>query len=143
LKSRRRSALFKGFRGKAVKAKHGLYRALCQNMVQGVTKVFEKSLLINGVGYKVTMQGNKVVLGIGFSHPVEVVEPAGIKFECPTANEIVVKGIDKTAVGQCDASIRSIKRLNLTTVTASSTRVKLFFVKKAKLQVNKGAYYYD
>jgi len=90
-------------------AKHGLYRALLHNMVVGVTEGYKKSLKVNGVGWKVAKQGNKLVLNVGFSHPVEFVEPEGIKFECPTPNEIVVSGIDKTVVGQTAANIREIR----------------------------------
>lgn len=96
---------------KQTKAMHGLYRALCQNMLDGVSKGFSKTLVISGVGYKVAKQGNKIVMGIGFSHPVEVVEPQGITFECPTATEIVVKGVDKNVVGQTAASIKAIKKV--------------------------------
>ena len=77
------------------KAKHGLYRALTANMVKGVTEGFQKTLIVNGVGWKVAKQGNKVVLNVGFSHPVEVVEIDGISLDCPSVTEIVVKGIDK------------------------------------------------
>lgn len=91
------------------KAKHGLYRALTANMVKGVTEGYQKNLIINGVGYKVAKQGNKVVLNVGFSHPVEVAEVEGISLECPSANEIVVKGINKEKVGQFAAMVRSIR----------------------------------
>ena len=90
-------------------AKHGLYRALLHNMVVGVTEGYKKTLKVNGVGWKVQKQGNKVVLNVGFSHPVEFPEPAGVKLECPSVNEIVVSGIDKTAVGQTAANIRKIR----------------------------------
>ncbi|MGN0817940.1 MAG: 50S ribosomal protein L6 [Candidatus Coproplasma sp.] len=90
-------------------AKHGLYRALLHNMVVGVTTGYTKTLKVNGVGWKVAKQGNKVVLNVGYSHPVEFVEPAGISLTCPTANEIVVAGIDKTLVGQTAANIRTIR----------------------------------
>lgn len=90
-------------------AKHGLYRALLHNMVVGVTEGYSKKLKVNGVGWKVAKQGNKVVLNVGYSHPVEFPEPAGVKFECPTVNEIVVSGIDKTLVGQTAANIRKIR----------------------------------
>ena len=90
-------------------AKHGLYRALIHNMVVGVSEGYKKSLKVNGVGWKVAKQGNKVVLNVGYSHHVEVVEPAGIKLECPSATEIVVSGIDKTVVGQTAANIRKIR----------------------------------
>ena len=94
---------------KKMKALHGLTRTLIHNMVVGVTQGYSKSLKVNGVGWKVAKQGNKVVLNVGFSHPVEFTEPAGVKLECPSANEIVVSGIDKTLVGQTAADIRSIR----------------------------------
>lgn len=90
-------------------AKHGLYRALLHNMVVGVTQGYSKTLVVNGVGWKVAKQGNKVVLNIGFSHPVDFPEVAGVKLECPTPNEIVVSGIDKTVVGQVAANIRKLR----------------------------------
>lgn len=91
------------------KAKHGLYRALCANMINGVTEGYSKSLIVNGVGWKVAKQGNKVVLNVGFSHPVEVAEIEGISLDCPSATEIVVKGIDKEKVGQFAAIVRGIR----------------------------------
>ena len=94
---------------KELEPKHGLYRALLHNMVVGVTEGYKKSLKVNGVGWKVAKQGNKVVLNVGFSHPVEFAEPAGIKLECPGPNEITVTGIDKALVGQTAADIRNIR----------------------------------
>lgn len=91
------------------KAKHGLYRALCASMIKGVTDGFQKNLIVNGVGWKVAKQGNKVVMNVGFSHPVEVAEVEGITLECPTQTEIIVKGIDKAKVGQFAAIIRGIR----------------------------------
>ncbi len=91
------------------KAQHGLYRMLIHNMVVGVSQGFSKSVVINGVGYKATKQGNKVVMSIGFSHPVELLEENGIKLDCPSATEIVVSGISKEAVGQYAAKIRDIR----------------------------------
>lgn len=91
------------------KAMHGLYRMLVANMVKGVSEGFSKTLVINGVGYKATKQGNKVVLNLGFSHPVEVEEIAGITLDCPNATTIVVKGISKEAVGQFAAKVRGIR----------------------------------
>lgn len=91
------------------RALHGLYRALIHNMVVGVTKGFEKSLIVNGVGYKVTLSGNKMTLNIGFSHPVEFTAPEGITFAQPQSLEIVVKGIDRQLVGQTAATIKAIK----------------------------------
>lgn len=90
-------------------AKHGLYRALLHNMVVGVTEGYTKTLVVNGVGWKVAKSGNKIVLNVGFSHPVEFVEPAGVTFACPTPNEITVSGIDKTVVGQTAANIRKVR----------------------------------
>lgn len=90
-------------------ALHGLYRALLHNMVVGVSEGYKKSLKVNGVGWKVAKQGNKIVLNIGFSHPVDFAETDGVKLECPTPNEIVVSGIDKTAVGQVAANIRKLR----------------------------------
>lgn len=91
------------------RALHGLYRALIHNMVVGVTKGFEKSLIVNGVGYKVTISGNKLTMNIGFSHPVEIVAPEGVSFAQPQPLEIVVKGIDRQVVGQTAATIKAIK----------------------------------
>ena len=91
------------------KAKHGLYRALAANMVKGVTEGFKKNLIVNGVGWKVAKQGKKVVLNVGFSHPVEIEEIDGIVLDCPTQTEIVVSGIDKEKVGQYAAKVRGIR----------------------------------
>lgn len=88
-------------------AKHGLYRALVANMVKGVHDGFTRNLVINGVGYKASVQGDKLVLNIGYSHPIEVVAPQGIKFECPTQTDIVVSGYDKELVGQTAANIKA------------------------------------
>ena len=93
------------------KAKHGLYRALIANMVTGVTTGFEKKLVINGVGYKALKQGNKLVLNLGYSHNIEIVEEEGITIECPTALEIVVKGIDKQRVGAVASKIRDLRKV--------------------------------
>mgnify|MGYP001091816035 CR=1 FL=1 len=92
-----------------VKAKHGLYRALIANMVTGVKEGFVKNLQIKGVGYKASKSGNKLMLNLGFSHPIEVVEPEGIKIECPTANDIKISGIDKQKVGQVALNIRDLR----------------------------------
>jgi len=92
---------------KDARAQHGLYRALINNMVVGVTKGFEKALIVNGVGYKAQVQGKKLILNIGYSHPVEIEAPEGITIECPQLTEVVVKGIDKTLVGQVAANIRA------------------------------------
>ena len=86
---------------------HGLTRTLINNMIEGVSNEFSKQLEINGVGYRAAKQGNKIVLTLGYSHPVEMVEPEGIKYEVPNPNSIIVKGIDKELVGQMAAEIRS------------------------------------
>ena len=90
-------------------AKHGLYRALVAGMVKGVTEGFEKVLEVKGVGWKAQVQGNKLVLNVGFSHPVEFVAPAGITFACPTLTEVSVSGISKELVGQVAANIRAVR----------------------------------
>ena len=90
-------------------AKHGLYRALLNGMVTGVSAGFVKSLEVKGVGWKAAVQGNKLVLNVGFSHPVEIVAPEGIKFECPTLTEVNVSGISKELVGQTAANIRKVR----------------------------------
>lgn len=91
-----------------VKAKHGLYRALLANMVKGVTEGFSKKLAFTGVGYKAQMQGDKLVLNIGFSHTITVLERDGVKLSV-AGNEITVSGIDKDTVGQLAAEIRELK----------------------------------
>ena len=91
------------------RALHGLYRALIHNMVVGVTKGFEKSLVVSGVGYKVTLAGNKLTMNIGFFYFVEFTAPDGITFAQPQPLEIVVKGIDRQLVGQTAATIKAIK----------------------------------
>lgn len=92
---------------KGVKSKHGLYRMLIANMIDGVVKPFTKSLIINGVGYKAQVSGQKLTLNIGFSHPVEYVAPEGIKIECPDITQINITGISKELVGQVAATIRA------------------------------------
>ena len=92
------------------KALHGLTRSLLANMVTGVTEGFQKELEINGVGYRAQMQGKKLVLSLGYSHPVEMDEIQGIEIEVPTPNKIIVKGADKQLVGHVAANIRE-KRL--------------------------------
>ena len=86
---------------------HGLTRTLINNMVTGVVEEFTRELEINGVGYRAAKQGNKLVLTLGYSHPVEMVEPAGIKYEVPNPNQIIVKGMDKELVGEMAAVIRT------------------------------------
>jgi large subunit ribosomal protein L6 len=88
------------------RALHGLTRSLIANMVEGVTNGFEKRLEIQGVGYRAQLQGNKLVLALGYSHPVELNAPAGIDFEVPQPTRIVVRGISKQVVGEVAANIR-------------------------------------
>ena len=85
---------------------HGLSRTLINNMVVGVSQGFEKKLEVNGVGYRATKQGNKLVMNLGYSHQVEVTEVDGIKIDVPDQNTIIVKGNDKQKVGQFAAEIR-------------------------------------
>lgn len=92
------------------RAMHGLARALVANMVTGVTTGFEKKLEMVGVGYRAQLQGNKLVINIGFSHPVEIDPPQGIEFEVPAVTKITVKGIDKQLVGNTAADIRAIRK---------------------------------
>lgn len=91
---------------KSLEGLYGLTRALVNNMVEGVVNEFTKTLEINGVGYRAQKQGKKLVLTLGYSHPVEMEEPEGITFDVPTQNKIIVKGIDKQLVGQIAANIR-------------------------------------
>ena len=92
------------------KSLHGLTRSLINNMIIGVKDEFKKELEINGVGYRVAKQGNNLNLTLGYSHPVIFEAPAGITFDVPSQNQIVVRGIDKELVGQTAAVIRT-KRL--------------------------------
>ena len=89
------------------KSLHGTTRALIHNMVEGVVNEFKVELEINGVGYRAQKQGNKLVMSLGFSHPVEMEAPAGITFDLTDANHIVVRGIDKELVGQVANEVRA------------------------------------
>ena len=91
------------------RALHGLTRTLVANMVEGVTKGFEKRLELQGVGYRATLRGTALELAVGFSHPVSVEPPPGITFEVPAPNQVVVRGIDKQRVGQVAADIRRVR----------------------------------
>ncbi len=93
------------------RALHGLVRSLVNNMVTGVNSEFTKELEIIGVGYRATAQGPDTLnMALGFSHPVSVSAPEGITFEVPSPNRIIVKGIDKEAVGQVAADIRALRK---------------------------------
>ena len=99
---------------KEAKSAHGLYRQLIANMVEGVAKPFSKTLVVSGVGYRAAVQGNKLVLNIGYSHPVELVLPEGVKAEAKESDDkdkkallVIISGIDKEAVGQFAATVKS------------------------------------
>ena len=95
---------------KKMKSLHGLTRTLIANMVKGVTEGYEKVLEINGVGYRAAKQGKKLVLSLGYSHPVEMTDPDGLEAVVDGQNKIIVKGIDKEKVGQYAAEIRDKRR---------------------------------
>jgi large subunit ribosomal protein L6 len=91
------------------RALHGLTRSLIANMVEGVTKGFEKRLELQGVGYRAALQGADLRLDVGYSHPVVMKAPQGISFEVPTQTEVVVKGVDKQQVGEVAAEVRKVR----------------------------------
>jgi large subunit ribosomal protein L6 len=91
------------------RALHGLTRSLVANMVEGVTKGYERKLEIQGVGYRAALRGTSLELSIGFSHPVVIEPRQGISFEVPTPTEVIVKGIDKQQVGQTAAEVRRVR----------------------------------
>jgi large subunit ribosomal protein L6 len=91
------------------RALHGLTRSLVANMVEGVTKGFEKRLEIQGVGYRAALKGTDLELQVGYSHPVTIKPRTGISFEVPLPTQVVVKGTDKQAVGQTAAEIRKVR----------------------------------
>ena len=95
---------------KKMKALHGLTRSLLNNMVVGVTDGYEKKLEVNGVGYRAAKSGNKLTLSLGYSHPVEMIDPEGVETVLEGQNKITVKGIDKEKVGQYAAEIREKRR---------------------------------
>ncbi len=94
---------------KATRALHGLTRALLANMVVGVTNGYAKDLEISGTGYRAVLQGKKLQLSLGFSHPIEIEPPAGVAFTTETPQKLRVSGIDKQAVGEIAAKIRSLR----------------------------------
>ncbi len=91
------------------RALHGLTRSLVANMVEGVTSGFQKTLEIQGVGYRALLKGNELELAVGYSHSVPIVPRPGISFEVPVPTQFIVKGIDKQAVGQTAAEIRKVR----------------------------------
>ena len=118
--------------GKSYKALHGLTRSLINNMVTGVVQGFEKKLTLDGVGYRAAKQGKKLVLTVGYSHPVEFEPPENIEFEVPAPNRIFVKGIDKDMVGQIAANIRAVREPEPYKGKVSDTRMKLYVARKVK-----------
>ena len=92
------------------KSLHGLSRTLIANMIQGVTEGYEKKLEIEGTGYRASKQGSKLILGLGYSHPVELEDPEGILVEVPASNRITVKGINKQQVGNYASIIRGYRK---------------------------------
>ena len=121
---------------KEMKTIHGTTRALLNNMVIGVSEGFKKELEMRGVGYRAQLQGNKLVLAVGKSHPDEVEAPEGISFELPNPTTIVVSGISKEVVGQTAAYVRSLRSQNHTKVKVSVTLANMFVLKKVKLVNN-------
>jgi large subunit ribosomal protein L6 len=91
------------------RALHGLTRTLVANMVEGVTSGFQKTLEIQGVGYRASLRGTSLELAVGYSHPVVIAPPEGISFDVPQPTVVVVKGIDKQRVGQVAAEIRAVR----------------------------------
>jgi large subunit ribosomal protein L6 len=91
------------------RALHGLTRSLINNMVMGVTEGYEKRLEIQGVGYRAQLRGNGLELAVGYSHPVRIDAPPGIEFEVPLPTQVIVRGIDKQAVGEIAAQIRKVR----------------------------------
>ena len=91
------------------RALHGLTRSLLANMVEGVTKGFEKKLELQGVGYRAALRGTDLELNVGYSHPVLIKPPQGINFEVPDATSVLVKGIDKQQVGEMAAQVRKVR----------------------------------
>ena len=91
------------------RALHGLTRSLIFNMVHGVTEGYEKRLQIQGVGYRAALRGRDIELSVGYSHPVQVSAPEGIEFEVPQPTQVIVRGIDKQAVGEIAARIRKVR----------------------------------
>lgn len=95
--------------GRNHKALHGLTRTLINNMVEGVTKGYTRTLELVGTGYRATKAGTKLTLQVGYSHPIEFEPPAGINFTVPAQNQIIVGGIDKEVVGQVAANVRGVR----------------------------------
>ena len=123
---------------KKMKSLHGLTRTLINNMIVGVTAGYEKKLEINGVGYRAQKQGKKLVLSLGYSHPVEMEDPEGLESTMEGQNVIIVKGIDKEKVGQYAAEIRDKRDLSRIRAKVSNMLMKLSDVKSVRLVRSKG-----
>lgn len=95
---------------KSHKQLHGTTRALLANMIEGVSNGFKKELEIVGIGYRAAMKGTKLVLNVGYSHPVEITGEEGVTIECPSQNQIIVSGVSKERVGEIAAQIRAVKK---------------------------------
>ena len=95
---------------KTVKQLHGTTRALLANMIKGVSEGYKIDLEIVGIGYRAQVQGNKLVLNVGYSHPVEIIPEEGVKIDAPTATSVTVSGIDKERVGEYAARIRAVRK---------------------------------
>ncbi|BBP86629.1 hypothetical protein BsIDN1_02470 [Bacillus safensis] len=116
------------------RALHGTTRSLIANMVEGVSKGFERGLELIGVGYRAAKSGNKLVLNVGYSHPVEIVPEAGVEIEVPSQTKVIIKGIDKERVGALASTSALSVLQSLTKVKEFVTKkVNSFAVKKEKL----------
>jgi len=114
------------------KALHGLTRSLISNMVEGVSKGFTKSLDIQGVGFKAAKQGKKITLNLGYSHVIEIEEPAGITIDIPAPNKIIVSGADKQMVGETAAKIRAFRTPDAYKGKGSKYDVEVLKLKEGK-----------
>ena len=123
---------------KKMKSLHGLTRTLINNMVVGVTEGYQKKLEVNGVGYKAAKAGNKLTLSLGYSHPVEMIDPEGVESVLEGQNIIIVKGIDKEKVGQFAAEIRDREDRSLIRARVSSMLMRLSDAKLVRPVRNKG-----
>jgi len=99
--------------GKNYRAFHGLYRSLLANMVHGVSERWEKKLLVRGLGYRARLQGETLILDLGYSMPMEYELPKDVEVEIPNPNEIIIRGADKQQVGQAAAEIRAFRKPNV------------------------------
>ena len=120
-----------------MKTIHGTTRANFNNMVVGVSEGFQKALELIGVGYRAQLQGSKLVLNVGYSHPVEITPPAGVTVEVPANTQVIVKGANKEEVGELAANIRGTRPQNLIKVKVFVMLANMYAVKKVKLVNNR------